>query len=158
MNDERSRPFFQPTRRVVVVGGAALIVGAGVPGAMAAKPLSPAILKATGGVVPKEGRIKIDIPRISESGNSVSMGIVVDSPMTAADHVKSIDIVAPRNPFPNVATFHIGPRAGRAKVSTNIRLALTQDVYAVAAMSDGSFWMAHQEVLVTIAACIDGGM
>lgn len=151
--------LFRPTRRAVIAGGAAtLVLGAGLPIAHAAKPLSPAILKATGGVVPKEGRIEIDIPRISESGNSVSMGIVVDSPMTPSDYVKTIDIVAPRNPFPNVARFHIGPRAGRAKVGTNIRLALTQDVYAVAAMSDGSFWMAHQEVLVTIAACIDGGM
>lgn len=150
--------FFRPTRRAVIVGGAAtLVLGAKIRIALAA-PLSPAILKATGGIIPKDGRIEIDIPRISESGNSVSMGIVVDSPMTAADYVKSIDIVAPRNPFPNVARFHIGPRAGRAKVGTNIRLAMTQDVYAVAAMSDGSFWMAHQEVLVTIAACIDGGM
>ena len=112
---EDTASFFRPTRRAVIAGGTAtLVLGAEIPIAHAAKPLSPAILKATGGAIPREGRVKIDIPRISESGNSVSMGIMVDSPMTAADYVKSIDIVAPRNPFPNVARFHIGPRAGRA--------------------------------------------
>jgi sulfur-oxidizing protein SoxY len=55
-----------------------------------------------------------------------------------------------------VARFHLGPRAGRAKVATNIRLATTQTVTAIAEMSDGSFWSGTANVVVTLAACIEG--
>ena len=61
-----------------------------------------------------------------------------------------------RNPQPNVVGFHLGPRAGRASVSTRIRLADTQKVIAIAEMSDGSFWSDEIEVVVTLAACLEG--
>jgi sulfur-oxidizing protein SoxY len=61
-----------------------------------------------------------------------------------------------RNPQPHVITVQIGPRAGRAVLATHIRLATSQQLLAVAALSDGSFWSDTAQVVVTLAACVEG--
>jgi sulfur-oxidizing protein SoxY len=104
----------------------------------------------------REGRVTLDVPRLAESGNSVPLKVVVASPMTAADHVTRIHILSEQNPIARIATFRLGPRAGRAEVATNIRLATTQNIHAIAEMSDGSLWEAASEVVVLLAACLDG--
>ena len=116
-----------------------------------------AIKALTKGAVVKPGRVSIIMPELAENGNTVAMTVTVESPMTAADHVKAIHILADKNPIARVVSFHLGPRSGRAKVASNIRLATTQVVTAVAEMSDGSFWTGTQEVIVTLAACLDAG-
>jgi sulfur-oxidizing protein SoxY len=55
-----------------------------------------------------------------------------------------------------VAKFTLGPRAGKASVSTRIRLATSQKLVAVARLSDGTFWSHTADVVVTLAACIEG--
>jgi sulfur-oxidizing protein SoxY len=75
--------------------------------------------------------------------------------MTAKDHVKTIHVFAEKNPQPRVIDCHIGPRAGRASVSTRIRLADTQRVVAIAELSDGSFWSDSADVIVTVGACLE---
>jgi len=102
----------------------------------------------------QEGRVELTLPPISENGFSVPISIEVDSPMTDEDHVTRIALFSPRNPLPNIATFHLGPRAGRARVETRIRLGGTQAVTAVAEMSDGSLWSGSRETVVTLAACV----
>ncbi len=102
---------------------------------------------------PQVGRIHIGLPDIAESGNSVPLTVRVESPMTAADHVRVIHVVAERNPRPWVASFTLGPRAGKAEVETQIRLSDTQAVAAYGQMSDGSWWMQRVNVTVTIGAC-----
>ena len=75
--------------------------------------------------------------------------------MTADDHVKAIHVFNEKNPQPNVISVQLGPRAGRATISTRIRLADTQKVIAIAEMSDGSFWSDKVDVIVTLAACLE---
>ncbi len=118
--------------------------------------LTPFIRKATGGVLPKTGRVKLTLPPLAESGHSVPLKVRVESPMTAEVYVKSIHIFSEKNPQPVIARFYLGPRTGRAEVSTRVRLAGTQQVIAVAIMNDGSSWLATAEVVVTAAACIEG--
>jgi sulfur-oxidizing protein SoxY len=72
--------------------------------------------------------------------------------------VEAVHIIAERNPRPLVATFHFGPASGRAEVSTRVRLAGTQTVRVLAALSGGRFQLQEQEVLVTSAACLDESM
>ena len=103
----------------------------------------------------QSGKVQLDVPPLVENGNTVSLSVSVTSPMTAADHVKSIHIFNEKNPQPNVVAFHLGARAGRAQVSTRIRLADTQTVIAIARMSDGSLWSAKADVIVTLAACVE---
>ena len=40
-------------------------------------------------------------------------------------------------------------------MSTRIRLAGTQRLMAIAEMSDGTYWSDSQEVIVTLAACLE---
>ena len=77
--------------------------------------------------------------------------------MTQDDHVKAIHLFSEKNPLAHIVTFRLGPRAGRAMVSTNIRLAASQRVTAIAEMNDGRFFADERSLVVTIAACIDGG-
>jgi sulfur-oxidizing protein SoxY len=112
-----------------------------------------AIDKIRAGRTAQEGRITLRLPAIAENGNTVPLSIIVESPMTAADHVKTIHVFATGNPTPEVATFHLTPAMGRANADTRIRLGQTQDVVALAEMADGSLFMARAEVKVTIGGC-----
>lgn len=101
------------------------------------------------------GRVKLEVPALVENGNVVPLTVAAESPMTETDYVKRIAVFNERNPQPSVAVFHLGPRAGKASVSTRVRLADSQRVIAIAEMSDGSFWSDTVEVVVTLAACIE---
>lgn len=148
-----------PARRVVLravaaLGGTAFAVGRA--GAAELPQEMRAVVAAfTRGATPREGRVDMDVSELVENGNAVPVAITVQSPMTAADHVVAIGIFNERNPQPDVATFQLSPRSGRAWVSTRIRLATSQKLVAVARMADGSCWSKTVDVIVTIAACIE---
>jgi sulfur-oxidizing protein SoxY len=142
-------------RRVFLAGGGAVVMVALVRPALARPSLEEAVRAFTGGAAPRAGRVTLDIPPLVENGNAVGVTVAVESPMTEAEHVKRIALINQKNPQADVALFHLGPRAGRAQVSTRIRLATSQTVTAVAELSDGSFWSAETEVFVTLAACIE---
>jgi sulfur-oxidizing protein SoxY len=113
-----------------------------------------AIKKVVGEASLQKGKVKLDLPPLVENGNVVSVSVSVDSP-TATDHVKAIHIFNEKNPLPDVLGVRLGPRAGRASFSTRIRLADTQTITAIAEVSDGTFWSASVEVIVTLAACVE---
>ena len=103
----------------------------------------------------RKGKVKVELPQLADNGNSVPIRITVESPMTETDHVKSIHLYAERNPVSNMANFYLGPRAGRAEINSRVRLAGSQKVTAVAALSDGSFWYDTASIVVTLSACLD---
>jgi sulfur-oxidizing protein SoxY len=117
-----------------------------------------ALRKVVGDSEVRRGRVKLQLPPLIDNGNSVPLSVAVESPMTAADHVKTIHVLTEKNPLPDVVSVHLGPRAGRASVSTRVRLADTQTVLAIAQMSDGSFWSDSAEVVVTLSACLEEGL
>ena len=117
--------------------------------------LASAIRNVVGTSAVQTGRVKIEVPPLVENGNTVPMTVTVASPMTADDHVKSIHVFNEKNPQPNIGNFYLGPRAGRAQISTRIRLADSQKIVAIAQLSDGSFWSATADVVVTLAACTE---
>lgn len=120
--------------------------------------LDEAIRKVTGGVAVKPGRVILDIPPLVDNGNTVPVSVSVQSPMTAEEHVKAIHLFTEKNPQPYVMSAHMGPRAGRARISTRIRIADTGKVIAVAQLSDGSFWSHTVSVVVTLSACLEDGL
>ncbi len=142
-------------RRFLLATGAAALPLAAQERFQPAQDIRPLIAKLTGGVTPENGGIDIELPQIAENGNSVPLRLVVASPMTAGDHVTAVHVIAERNPRPLVATFHFGPHSGKAQVATRMRLAGTQKVTVLAALSGKRFRMAQAEVLVTSAACLD---
>jgi len=120
--------------------------------------VAPLIEQITGGVAPTTGGITVKLPQLAENGNSVPLQLAVASPMTVEDHVEALYVIAPRNPRPLVATFHLSPDAGRAEIATRVRLAGTQKVVAIARLSGNRFLVNETEVLVTSAACLDESM
>lgn len=142
------------TRRVFLAAPGALLM----PAATRAdqQRLAAALRDFTGGQPMREGRVRLDVSPLVENGNAVPISVVVETPMTVADHVRRIGVFNERNPQPQVISAQFGPRSGRAYLATHIRLATSQALVAVAEMNDGSFWSQRVEVVVTLAACIEG--
>src|SRR5215472_11186831 len=155
------RPKLKTTRRTFLhLAGGATLAGA-IPIVIVrpadATPamLAAAIRNVVGEAPVHTGKVKLDIPPLVENGNTVPMTVSVESPMTADNHVKRIHVFNEKNPQPNIGNFYIGPSAGRAQISTRIRLADSQKVVAIARLSDDTFWSASVDVVVTLAACTE---
>jgi len=143
-----------PTRRLVLLAGAGFSLA---PHAVASSAAMDEVIRnLVGEATIKRGKVMLELPPIVENGNVVPLTVSVDSPMSEANHVTAIHIFNEKNPQPYVATFNLGPRAGRAGVSTRIRLADSQRVVAIARLNDGSFWSDSADVIVTLAACAEG--
>ncbi len=137
-------------------GGAVALLGASIitsPALASPAAADAEMKKFTGGKPTKTGRVRIKLPPIAENGNTVPMTISVDSPMTENDYVKAVHVVNEGNPRAGVATFHFTPASGKAQVTTRIRLLKTQNIVAVAEMSDGTLYRAVKNVKVTIGGC-----
>jgi sulfur-oxidizing protein SoxY len=149
MDESTRRKFF------TLAGGAAVFAVTLRPAEATPAMLASAIRNVVGTAAVKTGKVKLDIPPLVENGNTVPMTVSVESPMAPEDHVKSIHVFNEKNPQPNIGNFYLSPQAGRAQVSTRIRLADSQKVVAIAKLSDGTFWSASVDVVVTLAACTD---
>jgi sulfur-oxidizing protein SoxY len=108
-----------------------------------------------GGRAMAEGRIRLRLPEVAENGLMVPMAVEVESPMKPEDHVRSVHVFADGNPSPHILTYHFTPASGRAAATCRIRLAQTQNIIAIAEMSDGALYMAKTEVMVTVGGCGD---
>ena len=117
--------------------------------------MEEAVRKVIGTAQVNKGRVKLDVPPLIDNGNSVPLSVAVESPMTPSDYVKAIHVFSERNPLPNVVSIHLGPRAGRARIATRVRLADSQTVLALAELSDGSYWTDSAQVVVTLSACLE---
>ena len=113
------------------------------------------IARLVGGAKINQGKVKLGLPPLVENGHLVPLTVRVESPMTDADYVKAIHVFTDKNPQPEVFSFYLSPRAGRAFLGTRVRLADTENVVAIAQMSDGSFWSESVHVIVTTAACLE---
>ena len=120
--------------------------------------LQEAMRKVVGDVQVRHGKVKLDVPPLIENGNSVPLSVEVESPMTPADYVRAIHVFTEKNPQPNVISAYLGPRAGRARITTRGRIADTGTVVAIAQLSDGSFWSDSAQVVVTLSACLEDGL
>lgn len=145
-------------RRLVLQAGAAFFAQALARPAAAqdAAAMAAAVAQFAGGQAVRAGRVKLEVAPLVDNGNVVPLRVRVDSPMSASDHVAEIAVFNEKNPQRDVARFTLGPRSGRADVATRIRLATSQKLVALARMSDGSVWSDTVDVVVVLAACIEG--
>src|ERR1043166_5418582 len=152
-----SDPKHATRRRFLAVAGGLALAPILAPRSARATPatMAAAIREVVGEAPVREGKVTLELPPLVENGNAVPMTVAVESPMSAAEHVKRIHVFNEKNPQPYIASFHLGPRAGKAKISTRVRLAESQTGGAIAELSDGSFWSASAEMIVTLAACIE---
>jgi sulfur-oxidizing protein SoxY len=151
---------------IEVVGRRTFLIGAGASLAIATflahlpalaqepvRSIDEALKKVLGDATATESGITIEIPEIAENGNTVPFSLTVDSPMTAQSYVKTLHIFAAGNPQVGVASYTFTPASGKASVSSRMRLARTQDIIAIAALSDGKFLLGKRNVKVTIGGC-----
>ena len=146
-------------RRRFLVGtaataGAIVVLPFG-PASATPEAMAEAIKKVVGDAAVTEGRVTLDLPPLIENGNTVPLVVSVQSPMTVADHVKAIHVFNEKNPQPNVFSARLGPRNGKAAIGTRIKLGDSQKIVAIAETSDGRFWSASADVIVTLAACLE---
>lgn len=154
--DRINRPAgLEITRRDAVALGLGAVAAAAAPKDAHATPdeVSDSISQTFGAGAMNEGRIVLTVPKLAETGNSVPVTVTIDSPMTDADHVRRIAIFAEQNPRPKVVEVFLSPASGEAIVETNVRLSGTQNLVAIAEMSDGSLWRTLQHVRVVVGAC-----
>ncbi|GJD34053.1 SoxY-related AACIE arm protein [Methylobacterium aerolatum] len=162
MIGHRGRSARAVDRRGVLAGAAGTALAIALRPAAAATALprtettESAIRRFAGDNPIRPGRVTLDLPPLVENGNTVPLSVSVESAMTPEDHVRRIGVFNEKNPQPNVITIHLRPGAGHAQVATRIRLADTQRITAIAEMSDGTYWSASADAIVTLAACLEG--
>ena len=149
----------QASRRdVLAAAGAACLALTVRPATATPAAMTLAIRKVVGEAEVKPGKVKLELPPLVENGNTVAMSVSVDSPMTPKDYVKAIHVFTETNPQPNIINIQLGPRAGRASISTRIRLADSQKVVAICELSDGTFWSHSVDVIITLGACLEDNL
>jgi len=158
MSEQKTLDALTRREALLLAAGATIVAAGGTILSMSAahagdSKVADAIMKLIGDKKPTEGKITLDLPQIAENGNTVPVGFSVDSPMTGDNYVKAVHLFADGNPAPEVASLFFTPMSGKAAASTRMRLAKTQNIVAVAEMSDGSTFTASQEVKVTIGGC-----
>jgi sulfur-oxidizing protein SoxY len=161
MTKHRTQQPAGATRRQLMMAAGSFTVGCALPavvvGPATATPpeLQSAVAQVIGSAQLNTGKVKLEIPPLVENGNTVPCAVTVESPMTATDYVRAIHVFNEKNPQPNVISVRLGPRAGRASISTRMRLSETQTVLAIAELSDGTFWSDRAHVIITLGACLE---
>lgn len=142
------------TRRTVLgalAAGACLLIVR--PARATPEELAVALRETFGARPITPGKVKLELPKLAENGAVVPVTVVVDSPMTDRDYVKSIHLFAEKNPLPRILDVHLGPHNGKARVASRIRISDSQQITAVAVLSDDSLWSAAVQVEVTVTGC-----
>jgi len=140
-------------RRVLRIGGgaAAVVLARRLPAVP--DTLAGAIAAFTAGAPVKAGGVRLDVAALVDNGNTVHMTVSTDE---ALGRVDMVAVFNERNPERDVVRFSFGPRASQVRASTRIRLATSQKLVAVARLADGTFRSDTVDVVVTLAACIEG--
>lgn len=105
------------------------------------------------GLSPQDEGIRLTLPEVADNATSVPLQVAVDFPADGSVFCEEILVVAEANPYPTVCRFKFTSLMGRAQVETRIRLAESQQVLALARMSDGSIRQAQREIMVTLGGC-----
>jgi sulfur-oxidizing protein SoxY len=137
----------------MAAAGAAFVVALPLVASAAPEQVVAEIKKLYGEKKLTEGKIKLDLPSIAENGLVVPLNFEVESPMTDKDYVKAVHFFSEGNPNPLLASFQFTPLCPKASAAIRVRLANTQNIVAVAEMSNGDVYTARKEVKVTIGGC-----
>lgn len=104
-------------------------------------------------MTPGEEKIKLELPPIAEDGGNVAVSVEANLPVSGANHLRHIYIIADKNRRPMLVKFSFSADSGRASVATSVRLATTTDVRAVVELNDGTLYAVTKNVRVTISGC-----
>lgn len=100
--------------------------------------------------------VKIDLPLVSEDGSSVPLSLVADKPLGDGVFIQHLDIFAPANPTPEIASFDLGPELSPLNMALRVRLSESQTVVVVARTNDGRAFVSERAIRITTSGCIAG--
>jgi sulfur-oxidizing protein SoxY len=145
-------------RRRVLQGTGALVLITCLPARAAdgELPAIPAMTKFLAGRTPRRERIRLDLPRLADNGFAVPMRITVAGPFAPGPFVRTVVVFSEINPVPDLAAFEFPLPLERIELDSRIRLAGTQQIVAIAELTDGGLLATANEVVVTLAGCMDG--
>ena len=150
---KRKASVLQSRRRAL----GALLAGAGLlivrPATATPDELAAALREIFGGRSITRGKVKLTMPRLAENGSVVPVTVSVDSPMTLQQYVKSVHLFAEKNHIPRILDAQFGPHNGKALLSSRVRVATSQQITAVAVLSDDSLWSDAVDVEVVTSEC-----
>lgn len=113
--------------------------------------------KLLGDSTPETGRISIDLPGVSQDGSAVPLGIKIDHPMEAENHIAELHLFASGNPSPEILSARFTPFSGEARLQTRVRLDGSQSVVALARTGNGEWLADAREIRITVSGCISRG-
>jgi sulfur-oxidizing protein SoxY len=144
-------------RRRLLKGTVAIIACRALPAIAAAEmPDIPLLAELLAGRTPRWERLRLQLPALADNGLAVPLKLAMPGPFSPGPTVQAIHLFSEKNPVPDMASFEFQAPLERIELETRVRLAGTQKVVAVAVMSDAGLYAAAAEVIVTIAACLDG--
>ncbi len=144
-------------RRRLLKSAAALVAARALPAIAAPEmPDIPLLAQLLAGRTPRWERLRLDLPALADNGLAVPLKLAMPGPFMAGPTVRAIHLFSEKNPVPDMAVFEFLAPPEKVEIDTRVRLAGSQKVVAVAVMSDEALYAAAAEVVVTIAACLDG--
>ncbi len=97
--------------------------------------------------------IDVTMPPLADNSNAIPLQFTLQAPQ--GKQLVGFDIIAPENPNRIILRLKMGLAQTRFKFSTRIRLAMTQEVWVVAHLNDGSSLGRATHTVVTATACFD---
>ena len=111
-------------------------------------PLEEALFAITEGKkIENSEKVVVIIPDIAENKAVIPVKVMVDSPMTEENYVKSIYILT-EGSNSRVIDVNLTPANGKAYCATRLKMEATGDVFAVAKLSNGTFIGASSSIKV----------
>lgn len=155
MNPHTARPRF--TRRRLLQSTAVLALTHALPCVAAPElPDIPKLAELLAGRTPRWERLRLELPALADNGQAVPLKLAMAGPFAPGPTVRAIHLFSEKNPVPDMAVFEFPVPVEKIEIDSRVRLAGTQKVVAVAVMNDGVLYAASADVVVTLAACLDG--
>ena len=153
---EDLRRFSALRRRLLAAGGVWLACRTLPVRAEVALPPIPELDAYLAGRTPQFGRLSIVLPQLADDGNAVAMRISMAGPFSEGAQVSSVALFSEKNPVPKMAEFDFPVPPAKMEIESRVRLAGSQRVAAVAVLANGAVHAATADVVVLLAACLDG--
>ena len=97
--------------------------------------------------------MNVDLPPLADNGTSIPLQFSLQAP--AGRRFTGFEIVAPENPNPVILRLKLREPVANYRFSTRIRLAMSQEVWVLAQLDDGSQLGKATHTVVTATACFD---
>ena len=97
--------------------------------------------------------IEVTLPPLADNSNAIPLQFTLQAP--PGQMLLGFEIIAPENPNRVILRLKLGQPQARFTFSTRVRLAMTQEVWVLAQLNDGTSLGRPTHTVVTATACFD---